>query len=183
MRRSVLCDDRAAEVIVHADLAAVQVERSRGNATEIVLAAEAAIEVLALDRPVRSDERFDARTGGPAGVEVAVRHRHAERAEADLVVDPGVAAGAVEQHLIDREAKAAANGAERINAARRGDAKRRGRGIDVSPAAVGLEAEYDVAGLPVVADRAAGEAAAHLRINRGVFAGIAAEAADVKAGP
>ena len=61
-------------MIVHADLDAVQLERSRGN-TEIVLAAEAAEQVFALDRPLRSEERFDTRADGPAGVEVALRRR------------------------------------------------------------------------------------------------------------
>src|SRR5262245_33731246 len=69
---SVLGDDRAAEVVVHADLDAVQFERSGGHA-EVGLAVEAAEEVLALDRPLRSEEGLDARADGPAGVEIALR--------------------------------------------------------------------------------------------------------------
>jgi len=85
-RSSVLRDDRAVEVIVHADLHGVEVERAGGQgAREVGLAAEAAIEVLALDGPVRSEIRLDARTDGPARVELAVGNSHAERAAAELI--------------------------------------------------------------------------------------------------
>src|SRR3954449_11836586 len=68
-RRSlVLRDQRSVEVIIHADLHGVEVERARvdgsAEASEVGLAAEAAVEVLALDRPLRSDEGFDASTDG-----------------------------------------------------------------------------------------------------------------------
>src|SRR5439155_15559517 len=92
------------------------------GAGEVGLAAEAAIEVLTLDRPLRREERFDARDDGPAGVPLAVRRGHAERGKRALVVDPGVAAGAVEQDLVDGVADTAAHGAHRVSlrAERRG---------------------------------------------------------------
>jgi hypothetical protein len=59
-------------VIVDAELDAVQLERSRGHA-EIGLAVEAAVQVLALERRLRRDERLDAGADGLAGVEIALR--------------------------------------------------------------------------------------------------------------
>ena len=80
------------------------------------------------------------------------------------VVGPGVAAGAVEQDLIEGVADAATNGTHRADRVvdRREDRGMPTRRADVRPGAIDLEAEHEVAGLPVVAGGAAGEAAAEL---------------------
>ena len=103
-------------MIVHADLNAVQIECSRrqaarDNTREVGLAFEAAIEVLGLDRPFRCEHDLDTGADGPAGMELAIRNAHAERRGGDAVVGPGVAAGAVEEDLIESVAEAATNGA------------------------------------------------------------------------
>ena len=54
---------------------------------------------------------------------------------------------------------------------------------DVSPGGIGFDAEDEVAGLPVVADGAAGEAAAQRADARSVFLGVAAHRAEVEASP
>ena len=53
----------------------------------------------------------------------------------------------------------------------------------VRPGGVGFDTEDEVAGLPVVASGAAGEAAAQLTEVRGVFLGVAAHRADIETGP
>ena len=54
---------------------------------------------------------------------------------------------------------------------------------DIRPGGVGLDAEHKVAGLPVVANRAAGETAADAPMSEPVFLRVAAHRADVETGP
>src|SRR4029079_11987942 len=61
-RRWKLGQKEALEVIVHADLNAVQVDRSgrkRRNGREVNLAFQALVEVLGLDRPFRCEHDLD----------------------------------------------------------------------------------------------------------------------------
>src|SRR5882757_8551277 len=152
------------EMVVDTDLSAVHRQRAahdtgRQLGCEVGLAIEAAIEILGLHRPATCEHPFHARARGPAGVNLAVADGHAGCAGADLVVREGKAAGAVKQNLIEGNADPAAHGADALDLVRHGD-EAGGCGLaDVGPCAVGFDAGDEHAGLPVVAERTAGEPA------------------------
>src|SRR3954453_13711297 len=84
------------EVIVDADLAAVDVQRAAGDSWrqrggKEGLATEAAIQIFGLDRPTRHEHPLDACARGPAGQRLAVAEDNARRGCGDLRVGDGEA--------------------------------------------------------------------------------------------
>src|ERR1700730_6460574 len=176
------------EVVVDADLSAVDVQRSGLDARrELVreerLSAEAAIEIFALERPVRQEHPFDARARGPAGQGLAVADADTERAGAKLGVGDGQTGGAVEQDLIDGDTEAAAHGRQRIELRADGDAADGDAVVDVSERAIAFDTGDELAELPVVADRSAAEATLQRERIAAVLFAIAAHGANVEPGP
>src|ERR1700730_8000352 len=142
------------EVVVDADLSAVDVQRSGLDARrELVreerLSAEAAIEIFALERPVRQEHPFDACTRGPAGQGLAVADADTECARAQLGIGDGQAGGAVEQDLIDGDTEAAAHGRQRIELRADGDGADGDAVVDVSERAIAFDTAEGLAERPL----------------------------------
>src|SRR3984885_13547425 len=176
------------EVVVDADLSAVDVQRSGLDARrELVreerLSAEAAIEIFALERPVRQEHPFDACTRGPAGQGLAVADADTERARAELGVRKRQAGGAVEQDLIDSDTEAAAHGRQGVNLRPHRDAEDGGAVIDVGKRAIAFDTGDELAELPIVADRSAAKATLQRKRIAAVLFAIAAHGADVEPVP
>src|SRR5436190_7547336 len=152
------------EVIVDAHLDAVHSQcaarYARGKlGREVGLTVEAAIQVLGLERPGAGEHPFQADTGGPAGVNFAIAYGHAGCAAADLVIRERDAAGAVKQDLIESRADAAANRAQALHPIRQRHTTLTRGAAEIGPCAIGFDAEDHHAGLPVIAERTASEAA------------------------
>src|SRR5579872_1052002 len=113
------------EVIVDADLTAVDVQRAKCQTRRELgkegRAAKAAEEIFSLQRPARHEHPFDAGARCPADLGLAVAKRYAKSGDADLVVGQREATSAVKQDLIERDADSAANRRQSIDLCRQSD--------------------------------------------------------------
>jgi hypothetical protein len=105
------------EVIVHADLGAVELDRTavqaaRNYVREVGLAVQVAVQIFGLHGPMRREHHLDAGAGSPTAVDLTVRSGDAHGSGAHPRVRPRKTGGAVEQDLVEDYAEAASSGAE-----------------------------------------------------------------------
>src|SRR6476620_9015661 len=168
--RSVPRDDRAAELVAQTDhgrlnvagLGIEAVDGRSGRASELVaLGLELRIIVLESDDPVRGDAVFPAGADGPAVVPLRRRSRTDVRShrigDRHAVVHASVAALDIKQVVVDRDTGTAGNRRHPVGTPAEPVIKSGAEdGVEHGAAVIearngALEAEHEVAGLPVVA--------------------------------
>src|SRR5882724_11012388 len=157
------------EPIVHtcADDVRGDVNRVRNTQTRAVrhVVAQIDVEVFDLCRPVRREAVLQAAADGPTRMRVvaAIKPR-IEGAD----VAPGETTGPVQEHVVPGISNPATRGTESVDLRAAGGAASDaagsqqgapGRALDVGPGVIAFDTEHPIAGLPIVADRAADQSA------------------------
>src|ERR1700754_500744 len=164
---SVLCDDRAAELVVQAsgdqiDVLAdtIAAERQAARGGEVVgLVLHEQVVVFDADRPIRSEAVFqtDADGAAPVGVVAGGRELRTEPV-VDAVAIRGHSRTAldVEQRVVEGVTDLAGEQTERVDlrGVHETGAKQRAdvAALEVSPVALRFKTEHEGAGLPAIAD-------------------------------
>src|SRR5260370_1792344 len=170
--RSVLRDDRAAELVVHADGDEIDVltdaigteERASRRGEAVGALRHEQVIVLDRGRPVRGEAVFeaDADHATPAGV-VAGGGRESAASGVDAVTIRGHRSTTleVEQDVVGGIADLTSEQAERVDLRgvdETGEQQARVRALQVSPVTLRFNAEHPSAGLPAITDLTTGDA-------------------------
>src|SRR6185437_14027807 len=164
------------EVVVHAESQITCLQSVVAAGYRVGAAAKIHVEVLDFRRPIRREADLHAGTAGPA--DDCLVFFHAEELSLELAISE--AESPVQKNIVDRKTGPSAQSAEPGV----GEFVRRECVVSAAGLNVGLDTEYELPRLPIVAKLAAAGDAARLKIGIGDFPPFVAEVeACIWAGP